>query len=57
MLHLSGKLFLYLQLTIDEISAGNNKVTMAWTFTGTHQGEFMRAATGKEVKYSGIADD
>ena len=29
------------QLTIDEISAGDNKVTVEWTFAGTHQGEFM----------------
>ena len=42
-------------LTVDEISAGNNKVTVEWTITGTHQGEFMGvAATGKKVKYSGI---
>ena len=44
-----------LQMTVDEISAGNNKVTVEWTITGTHQGEFMGvAATGKKVKYSGI---
>ena len=43
------------QLTIDEISAGNNKVTVEWTFTGTHQGDYMGvAATGKKVKNSGI---
>ena len=29
------------QLTIDDISAGWNKVTVEWTFAGTHQGEFM----------------
>ena len=44
-----------LQLEIDEISAGSNKVTVEWTFTGTHEGEYMGvAATGKKVKYSGI---
>ncbi len=45
-----------LQMTVDEMSAGsNNKVTVEWTITGTHQGEFMGvAATGKKVKYSGI---
>ena len=44
-----------LQMTVDEISAGNNKVTVEWTITGTHQGKFMGvAATGKKVKYSGI---
>ena len=43
------------QLTIDEISAGNNKVTVEWTFTGTHQGDYMGvAATGKKVENSGI---
>ena len=44
------------QLTIDEISAGRNKVTVEWTFAGTHQGEFMGvAATGKKVTNTGIA--
>ena len=44
------------QLTIDEISAGNNKVTVEWTFAGTHQGEFMGvAATGKKATNTGIA--
>ena len=46
--------FPHLQMTVDEISAGNNKVTVEWTITGTHQGEFMGVATGKKVKYSGI---
>ena len=44
------------QLTIDENSAGNNKVTVEWTFAGTHQGEFMGvAATGKKATNTGIA--
>ena len=44
------------QLTIDEISAGDNKVTVEWTFAGTHQGEFMGvAATGKKATNTGIA--
>ena len=29
------------KLSIDEISAGDNKVTVEWTFAGTHQGEFI----------------
>ena len=45
-----------LQMTVDEISAGNNKVTVEWTITGTHQGEFMGvAATGKKVTNTGIS--
>ena len=44
------------KLTIDEISAGDNKVTVEWTFAGTHQGEFMGvAATGKKATNTGIA--
>ena len=44
------------KLTIDRgMIARANKVTVQWTFSGTHQGEFMGvAATGKKVKYSGI---
>ena len=44
------------KIIIDEISAGDNKVTSQWTFSGTHQGEFMGvAATGKKVTNSGIS--
>ena len=33
-----------------------NKVTAQWTFSGTHQGEFMGvAATGKKVTNKGIS--
>ena len=33
-----------------------NKVTVQWTITGTHQGEFLGvAATGKKIKTSGIS--
>ena len=38
------------QLIIDEISAGDNKVTVRWTCNATHHGEFMGVATtGKKV--------
>ena len=44
------------QLIIDDISAGDNKVTVRWTFSATHQGEFLGvAATGKKVTNSGIS--
>ena len=40
---------------IDEIIAGDNKVTVPWTLSATHQGEFMGvAATGKKVINKGI---
>ena len=42
-------------MIIDEISAGDNKVTLQWTFSATHQGEFLGvAATGKKVTNKGI---
>ena len=45
------------QLIIDEIIAGDNKVTSQWTFSGTHQGEFLGvAATGKKATTSGISN-
>ena len=45
-----------MEFTIDRgMLARANRVTVQWTFSGTHQGEFMGvAATGKKVKYSGI---
>ena len=44
------------KIIIDEISAGDNKVTSQWTFSGTHQGEFLGvAATGKKATTSGIS--
>ena len=39
---------------IDEIIAGDNKVTVQWTFNATHQGEFL-GATGKKATNTGIA--
>ena len=43
------------KIIIDEIIAGDNKVTVRWTFNATHQGEFMGvAATGKKVINKGI---
>ena len=43
------------KIIIDEISAGDNKVTVRWTFNATHQGEFLGvAATGKKVINKGI---
>ena len=44
------------KIIIDEIIAGDNKVTVRWTFSATHQGEFLGvAATGKKIKTSGIS--
>ena len=44
------------QLIIDDISAGDNKVTVRWTFSATHQGEFLGvAATGKKVTNKAIS--
>jgi len=43
------------KIIIDEISAGDNKVTARWTFNATHHGEFLGvAATGKKVINKGI---
>ena len=44
------------KIIIDEISAGDNKVTVRWTFSATHHGEFMGvAATGKKVTNKGVS--
>ena len=45
------------KITIDRgMIARANRVTAQWTFSGTHQGEFMGvAATGKKVTNSGIS--
>ena len=45
------------KFTIDRgMLARANRVTAQWTFSGTHQGEFMGvAATGKKVTNSGIS--
>ena len=43
------------KIIIDEIIAGDNKVTVPWTLSATHQGEFMGvAATGKKVANKGV---
>ena len=43
------------KIIIDEISAGDNKVTARWTFNATHHGDFLGvAATGKKVINKGI---
>ena len=45
-----------LQLTIDDIAAEGNKVTIRWTARGTHKAELMGiAATGKKVSVTGIS--
>ena len=46
-----------MKFTIDRgMLARANRVTVQWTFSGTHQGEFMGvAATGKKVTNSGIS--
>ena len=45
------------KITVDRgMIARGNRVTVQWTFSGTHQGEFMGvAATGKKVTSSGIS--
>ena len=45
------------KITIDRgMIARANRVTAQWTFSGTHQGEFMGvAATGKKVTNTGIS--
>ena len=45
------------KITVDRgMIARGNRVTVQWTFSGTHQGEFMGvAATGKKVTNSGIS--
>ena len=45
------------KITVDRSTiARANRVTVQWTITGTHQGEFMGvAATGKKVTSSGIS--
>ena len=46
------------RLTIEDQIAEGDKVVTRVTFSGTHSGEFGGiAATGKQVKYSGIAID
>ena len=45
-----------IQFTIDDTSASKDKVTVEWTVSGTHQGEYMGvAATGKKATFSGIS--
>ena len=50
--------FLDVKITIDRgMIARANRVTVQWTFSGTHQGEFMGvAATGKIVADYGMWD-
>jgi len=45
------------KITVDRgMIARGNRVTVQWTFSGTHQGEFMGvAATGKKATSSGIS--
>ena len=45
------------KITVDRSTiARANRVTVQWTITGTHQGEFLGvAATGKKIKTSGIS--
>ena len=44
-----------IRFTIEDQVAEGDKVVTRWTFTGTHQGEFMGLApTGKQVTTSGI---
>ena len=44
-----------LHWTIEDIVRGNEKIVVAWTFSGTHDGEFMGVpATDKKVFAAGI---
>ena len=45
------------KITVDRSTiARANRVTVQWTITGTHQGEFLGvAATGKKIKTSGVS--
>jgi predicted ester cyclase len=51
--HLSG--FPDLHVTIDEVVAEDQKVTVWYTVEGTHSGEFESVApTGRRVKWAGV---
>jgi len=44
-----------LHWTIEDIVGGNEKIVAAWTFSGTHEGEYMGVpATHKKVSFGGI---
>ena len=44
-----------LRFTIEDTVSGKDKVVVAWTFSGTHKGEFMGIpATNKKVTVDGI---
>jgi steroid delta-isomerase-like uncharacterized protein len=44
-----------LRFVVDEIVSENDKVVAAWTWSGTHRGEYLGiAATNKKVSVSGI---
>jgi len=45
-----------LQVTIDDLIAGDGKVVVRWTARGTHRGEFLsQPPTGAPVSFSGIS--
>ena len=44
------------RITVDEAFSSGNMVAARWTFSGTHQTEFMGAApTGNAVSFSAIS--
>ena len=44
------------RITVDEVFSDGGKVAARWTFSGTHQAEFMGAApTGNAVSFSAIS--
>jgi steroid delta-isomerase-like uncharacterized protein len=44
-----------LRFTIEDMVAENNKVTVCWTISGTHKGEYRGISpTGKKVSIEGI---
>jgi len=44
-----------LRFVVEEIISENEKIVAAWTFTGTHRGEFLGIApTNKRVSVAGI---
>jgi steroid delta-isomerase-like uncharacterized protein len=44
-----------LVVTVDDTVSEQDKLVVAWTVTGTHQGEFLGVpATNKKVSFSGI---
>lgn len=55
MQHFTSAVFPDLHATVDEMIVEGDTVTVHWTQTATHQGEFLGIpATGKRLRYSGV---